>query len=135
MGKRQRDLSRYRIEKAKDDLGVSKLNLDNGKFSQSINRSYYAMFHAARALLALDEIDSKKHSGVISHFNRQYIKPGHIESEYFKMLSVAFQVRNDCDYDDFYIAALEEATTQYNNALIFIKRVEEYIKAILSETD
>ena len=133
MEERQRDLSRYRMEKAKDDPGVSKLNLDSKKFSQSINRSYYSMFHAARALLALETFDSKKHSGVISHFNQYYIKPGHIEAEYFKMLTIAFQVRNDCDYDDFYIATLEEAKNQYENAVRFIERIEKYIKTVLSE--
>lgn len=133
MEKRQRDLSRYRIEKAKEDLESSKLNMDNKKFSPSINRSYYAMFHAVRALLALEKFDSKKHSGIISHFNQYYIKPRYIEPDYFKMLTSAFQIRKDCDYDDFYIAAYEEAKTQYENAGKFIKRIEEYIKNILTE--
>lgn len=133
MEKRQLDLSRYRIGKAKDDLSSSKLNLDNKKFSQSINRSYYSMFHAVRALLALEKFDSKKHSGIISHFNQYYIKPRYIDPEYFKMLTSAFQIRKDCDYDDFYIATYEEANTQYKNAGKFIKRIEKYIKTILIE--
>jgi len=53
MENRQLDLCRYRIDKAKDDLKVSKLNLENKSFSQSINRSYYSMFHTVRALFAL----------------------------------------------------------------------------------
>ncbi|MCP5107131.1 MAG: HEPN domain-containing protein [bacterium] len=132
MGKRQLDLSHYRMEKAKEDLSSSKLNLDDKKFSPSINRSYYAMFHAVRALFALEKFDSKKHSGIISHFNQFYIKPRHIDPEYFKMLTGAFQIRKDCDYDDFYIATLEDAGTQYENACKFIKAIEEYIKTILT---
>ena len=53
MENRQLDLCRYRLDKAKDDLRVSKSNLENKNFSQSINRSYYSMFHAVRAVLAL----------------------------------------------------------------------------------
>ena len=30
------------------------------------NRSYYAVFHAMRAVLAFDKIDLKRHSGIIS---------------------------------------------------------------------
>jgi uncharacterized protein (UPF0332 family) len=135
MEERQRDLSRYRMEKAKDDLGVSKLNLDNKKFSQSINRSYYSMFHAARALLALERYDSKKHSGVISYFTKNFIKPGKIESEYSKMLTGAFRIRNACDYDDFFVVAYTDAKAQYDNAVRFIERIERYIKTILSEHD
>lgn len=133
MEKRQLDLSRYRMEKAKEDLDSSKLNLENKKFSPSINRSYYAMFHAVRALLALEKFDSKKHSGVISYFNRYYVKPKTIAPEYFKMLAGAFQIRKDCDYDDFYIASYEDARTQYENASKFVEGIEDYIDKILSE--
>lgn len=62
------ELARYRLEKAKEDFQASselfKLNL----YKQSMNRSYYAIFHAVRSLLALDGVDFKKHSGVIGYF-------------------------------------------------------------------
>lgn len=131
MEKRQLDLCRYRLDKAKDDLGVSKENLENKRFSQSINRSYYSMFHAVRALLALEKYDSKKHSGVISYFAQHYVKTGKIEPEYSKMLTNAFKIRNNCDYDDFYIAAYEDANKQAENANKFIKKVEEHIDVVL----
>jgi uncharacterized protein (UPF0332 family) len=76
MEKRLLDLSAYRLEKAADDLDTAGLMFKNNKLSQSINRSYYSMFHAVRALLALSVLDSKKHTGVISFFNKHYIKPG-----------------------------------------------------------
>ena len=130
---RRLDLCRYRIDKAKDDLSVSKLNLKKKKFSQSINRSYYSMFHAVRALLALKKFDSKKHSGIISYFTQHFIKTGKIEPEYSKMLTDAFKIRNQCDYDDFYIATHEDAKRQFENANKFIKRIEEYIDMFLRE--
>lgn len=44
------ELARYRLEKAKEDFQASselfKLNL----YKQSMNRSYYAIFHAVRSL-------------------------------------------------------------------------------------
>jgi uncharacterized protein (UPF0332 family) len=133
MEKRQLDLSAYRIEKAKDDLETAEMNLKENKLSQSINRSYYAMFHAARALVALDKFDSKKHSGVISFFNQHYIKTGKIEPEYSKMLLGAFDIRNESDYSDFYIAAREDAQIQLENAKKFLKRIEEYIETAINK--
>ena len=50
-------LSRYRFDKAKEDLESSKVNFQNNLLSASINRSYYSIFHAARALLAFDDFD------------------------------------------------------------------------------
>lgn len=127
------DLCRYRLDKAKDDLRVSAENLENRRFSQAINRSYYAMFHAARALLALKKYDSKKHSGIISYFAQNFINTGEIEPEYSKMLTEAFKIRNECDYDDFYIAAYEDAKMQLANARRFIKRIEDYIDMIIKD--
>jgi uncharacterized protein (UPF0332 family) len=49
---------------------------------------------AVRALLALDEFDSKPHSGVISYFAENFVKTGKIEPEYSKMLTGAFRIRN-----------------------------------------
>ncbi len=89
MDNRLRDLSKYRMEKAKDDLETSQIMLDNNKYSQSVNRSYYAMFHAVRSLLALSKFDSHKHSGLISYFNHHFIKSGKIEIEYSNIPAAA----------------------------------------------
>ena len=128
MKNRLRDLSKYRMEKAIDDIETSRIMLDNNKYSQSINRSYYAMFHAVRALLALSKFDSHKHSGLISYFNRHFIKSGKIEVEYSKMLTTAFKIRNDSDYKDFYIIAREDAELQFENANKFVKKIQEFLE-------
>jgi uncharacterized protein (UPF0332 family) len=133
MEKKQLDLSAYRLEKAKDDLETAGSNLKNNKFSQSINRSYYAMFHAVRALPVLDSFDSKKHTGVISFFNQYYIKTGKIEAGYSRMLTAAFKIRNKSDYNDFYIVAKEDAQIQLENAKKFLKRIREFIETVIKK--
>ena len=72
-------LSQYRLEKAKTDLEAAKKTLELEMFDTAANRSYYAIFHSARAVLALDGQDYKKHSGVISNFQKYYIKTGIFE--------------------------------------------------------
>lgn len=68
------DLVRYRLNKATEDLAASGVMLVEAHFSTSINRSYYAMFHATRALLAEDRFDSEKHSSIIGYFFNQNYK-------------------------------------------------------------
>lgn len=55
---------------------TAELLMKSESYRQSINRSYYAIFHAVCAVNALDGFDSSKHSGVIAHFNQQYVKNG-----------------------------------------------------------
>ncbi len=125
----RRSLSAYRMESAEEHLKASKLLLDAGLYKDSIGRSYYAMFAAARALLALDGKDFSKHSGVISYFQKEYIKTRKIDAKYSRYLVNAFQVRNHADYEDYYIVANEDAVEQYENAAEFCEAIKEFIKA------
>ena len=121
------DLAKYRMKKAEDDLKTSEIMFENKKYSQSINRSYYAMFHAIRSLLALSKFDSQKHSAIISYFNHHFIKSSKIEIEYSKMLTAAFKFRNDSDYKDFYTVSRQDAALQLKNAEKFIKKIHQYL--------
>ena len=113
---------------AKEKVRSAKILADAGSYKDSVGRSYYAMFSAVRALLARDEIDFSKHAGVISHFQKEYVKNGKIDKEYSKYLSSAFQIRNNCDYADFFIVAKEDAIEQCDRAEKFIEKIEEYLK-------
>lgn len=50
--------------------------LQTGNYKDSIGRSYYAMFSAVRAILALDGVDYSKHAAVIAYFQKEYVKTG-----------------------------------------------------------
>lgn len=122
------DLMKYRMKMAKERLESAKLLLDNGQFKDSIGRSYYAMFTSVRAILALDRQDFSKHAGVISYFQKNYIKTGVFDVKYSKYLSQAFQIRNNTDYADFFIVSATDAREQYEKAMDFYKEIDEYIK-------
>lgn len=122
-----RVLSDYRLEKAKQDLETAKINFEHGMLAQSVNRSYYAAFHALRALLAYDVFDSRRHSSILGYFNKNYIATGKIEQEYYRVIASAFDVRTKSDYQDFYIVAKDDASKQLADVEKFIKMIESYI--------
>ena len=78
-------------------------------YNFSINRSYYAVFDAIRAINALDNFDSSKHSGVISYFNQNYVKTEIFNSNTSKIIKKASLLREKSDYEDFYCATKQEA--------------------------
>jgi len=47
------ELSKYRYQTAIENLETARLNYREEMFKQSVNRSYYSIFHAIRALTAL----------------------------------------------------------------------------------
>lgn len=124
------NLMNYRLANAKEKLESAKLLLDAGKYRDSISRSYYAIFTAVRAVLAIDKVDFSKHSGVIAYFQKEYIKTGKFEVKYSGYLQTAFQIRNNCDYDDFFIASKQDAEEQYGRAVEFCEEIHKFLSAI-----
>lgn len=125
---RVKDLCLYRMEKAQGDLEAAQILLEKKLFSQSLNRSYYAIFHIARALLALDEFDTRKHTGIIAYFNKEYIAKGIFDKKYSKIIKGAERMRCRSDYDDFYIVSKDETQQQINDAKQFIEELEGFIR-------
>ena len=70
----RRDLSKARFERAGDCLHTARVNRDISDYRAAANRSYYAIFHSIRAVLALEDVDMSKHSGVMSEFRKRYLK-------------------------------------------------------------
>jgi uncharacterized protein (UPF0332 family) len=120
-------LADYRLERASGELASSRDNLNAGRYSESLSDSYYAIFHAIRAALALEAKDFKKHSGVISYFQAQYIKTGVFPKEISFYIQGAFRLRARADYEDFYFAARGDAEQQLENAEKVYSFVEKYL--------
>ena len=81
------DLSKYRIEKAEKMLKAALRDCSENDYASANNRAYYCIFHAMRAVLALEQKDYSKHSGVISEFMKSYLKTGILSRKYGAIIS------------------------------------------------
>lgn len=123
----ERDLAVIRLDHAREDLDTAVLVCRSGDYRSAANRSYYAIFHAIRALAALDHVEMRKHSGYIAEFRKRYTKTGVFDKQLSDILTDAFEVRNESDYDDFYVIAKEDVEQQIRDAKLFIKQIETYL--------
>ena len=123
-----KQLSAYRFSKALEDLTASEVTLKESLYKVSINRSYYAIFHAMRAITALVGYDSSKHSGIIAYFNLNFVKTGEFDKASSKIIKTASFLREKSDYQDFYIASKQEAEKQLEDAKIFLSKAEDYLR-------
>ena len=120
-------LMRHRIEQSKRCLDSAVMLLNADACKDAANRSYYSIFHAMRAVLALDCFDSKKHSSIISEFRRRYIKSGIFQKELSDIIEDAFDIRTDSDYNDFFVISKDEVAKQTANAKLFLTAIEAYL--------
>lgn len=122
------ELSHSQLKRASDITGFIPAYIDIGDYNGAVNRAYYAVFHAIKAVELLDNYDSKKHSGLIARFRQEYIKTGIIDVKYSDMIQDLSQLRNDSDYNILAVITLSDAQEQYANAKDFVSMIDDYIK-------
>lgn len=120
-------LAKYRIEQSKESLEEAEALFNINKFKGANNRAYYSIFHAIKAVLALEQTDFKKHSSVIAYFNKNYISKEIFPKELGRRVSESRFFREKSDYVDFYIVSKEDCQKQIETAKMMIESVQIYI--------
>lgn len=126
----QRDLVRYRMERAFETLQEARLMLDSGHLHGAANRIYYACFYATVALLSSTNLSSSKHSGVIALFNRHFVKEGIVPADLGKFYSRAFDHRLESDYGEIVELSKKDLGSDLTRAEEFITYIKSQLKLV-----
>lgn len=113
------------LNEAKSDLESAREELDKLNWKWSVEKAYYAMFHAARALLILKGYKERSHICLIIALNELYVKKGELDRKYLDFIEIAKFRREDAIYASRYDK--EIAVTHVENAGKFVRMVEEFI--------
>jgi hypothetical protein len=117
------------LDLAHRDLEEMQVLFERDPYYGSVNRAYYAIFHAASALLVLDGKRFKKHSAVISFFGKEYVNTGVVPREYQDVFNKMFEIRNIVDYDYDAIVSREEAILHNERA----KEMVDFLEKLVAE--
>lgn len=126
VSKSKQEIQLY-LNRAKQDLQAVEVNIQNELYNVAISRAYYAMFYAATALLKSKDVDRNKHSGIIAAFGEHFVKPGVFEARFSRMLTRAFESRNDTDYDIHFAVDVELAKSRLLDAQEFVEQIENHL--------
>lgn len=125
----KKELVRYRLQQARESLEEAHYLKTGDKTGRSIiNRAYYAMFYAILAMLIFEPYSSSKHSGVISYFNRVFIKKGVFPKDMGRWVSKLFELRQRGDYREFYNVSEDESEQALEHAGRFIENIAIHLK-------
>jgi uncharacterized protein (UPF0332 family) len=124
----KKDLALARLDNARECLETARVNVANNLYKGAANRSYYCIFNLMRSVLAFDEFDTSKHSGVISYFREHYIKTGKFNKRISYIITDLFKTRTAGDYHDFFVLSLEKVEKQIEDAAYFIEQVEQFLQ-------
>jgi len=124
------DNIKYHIKEVENKLEAAKSLFENEFYKDSVSRSYYSMYHAARALLLTKNIAPKTHKGLIAKFGLEFVKKDIIEKYYSKALAKGKDIREIADYEVIAEISEEEAESVIDDAEKFLVRIKEAINEI-----
>jgi len=108
------------FRKAADCVEDSQILLDNDRPAAAVARAYYAMFHAATAVLAVKGIKRSSHRGILSAFGEYLVKPGLIKKSFHQSLLEAFGLRQQTDYEPIANVDNQQAREILDQAIDFV---------------
>ena len=78
--------------------------------------------------MAIEGVDFKRHKDVVAYFNQHYVATEIFLKESGRGLVRLQRKRETSDYDDFYVASVEEAQEQIDVAVKIVDEVKKYLQ-------
>lgn len=120
------------VQKAEKKLKVAEKLFKSGDYEDAVSRAYYAVFHAAQALLLTEGEKAESHKGVVTLFGLFFVKTGKFTRNMGKYLANLKDDRESGDYEVFSYIDRETAETAISEAQKFIKEGKAYLRKIRS---
>jgi uncharacterized protein (UPF0332 family) len=120
---RGKELIKKELAVAQSDLMDAKDSFEDQRFKWSTIQGYYAMFHAARALLYSRNYREKSHYAISVAIKALFVEENKLDIRYVRDLLNAMNLREAADY---------EADFSREGAEAVIKSSEEFIRKVSS---
>ena len=117
------------LQRADKALEAARHLLADRLYEDAVSRAYYAMFHAARAILFTKGIITKTHSGAITNFGIEIAEKGIVDKEYGRIFNRAFNLRQKSDYETGTRFKKEDVMEMVENT----KRFLQVVKSAMQE--
>lgn len=90
------------------------------------------MFNSTSAILALKGLLSDRHKGIKNLFDMHFVKTNLIDKKYSKLFNVVQEIREDCDYESFYVVDKGEVDSNFIMVKEFIEHMEDFINKVVN---
>lgn len=115
------------LERATSSLQAAKLLRSAELTNDAASRAYYAVFHAASALLLVQNLEFKSHTGVLRAISLNFVKPGILETSVGRDLNWLAELRQTADYGEIRNVSVLDAEDAINIAEHFLNQVHRLL--------
>jgi uncharacterized protein (UPF0332 family) len=113
--------------RARDKLAVAKHVLAAEYFADAVSPAYYAVYHAAEAVLLIEGDEPRSHEGLKTLFGLRFVKTGRLPEELASILRELKDERENSDYSIFPAITAEEAERAVASAERFVAALEAFL--------
>ncbi|HZW66062.1 MAG TPA: HEPN domain-containing protein [Hanamia sp.] len=127
----RREYANYKLEAAYKTFSAALVLAENGFWNSAVNRLYYSLFYAVNALLVINNIETKSHSGARSQFSNFFVKTHQFDLKYGKLYSQLFDWRQKGDYDSIFDYDQESVKPLFEPVKEMIELIEKKINDMI----
>ena len=122
-----KETTRIFLDKAVGSIKAAKKMSEPDEADSAASRAYYAMFHAAEALLNEKELSFKRHMGVHNAFAEHFVKTKIFDQKFHRWLIEAFNSRLTSDYGSGPSISIQEVQVLIQQAREFLEATKQYL--------
>ena len=123
----RRESSIEELSLAGEELSIADSLLQKGYPRVGLTRAYFAVFHAARALLYAVGFEPRTHGGVHHLFNLHFVKTARFEPGASLLLARLQKYREQADYSRAFVVDSRSAREELGAARAFVDEVRAQI--------
>lgn len=120
-----KDYVRRCLELAEECLEEARALLEKSWFRGAADRAYYAMYHAAQAVLYDMGLKPKAHAGLRTMFGEHLVKPKKVNSAFAETLGESFRLRQISDYEADAVIDPEKVKEIVKKSAEFVAKMKE----------
>ena len=101
--------------------------LRRDRLRAAADRAYYAMYHAAQAVLYDMGLKPKTHAGLRKMFSEHLVKPKRVNAEFSRALGESFRLRQISDYKADAVIDPEKVKDVVKKGAEFLAKMKELV--------
>ena len=126
-GENRRANAEAEIASAHEALRAAEALLSLALLRDAMSRAYYAVFHAARALLLLEGLEATTHAGVLRFVATDLVRTGKLDPRVNLLLTKLHAYRQASDYAYAFDIAASDAAEEIAQARAFVEATSSMI--------
>lgn len=119
--------AREEMVRAGSELEAARVLHEKGFSFKAVSSAYYAIYHAAKALLLIKGVDPKSHEGVERMFSLYYIKTKEFDLTAGKAIGRLMKMREEADYYPEIPFTPEESQDAIKMAVGFVSQARSFV--------